>query len=122
MGVIKWKRFSDDELRNILNNNNTFKGVLKDLGYSITSNNNKVVKEIAKYLNYDLSSYIRVKEKTDLIGLVFGELTIIEIDEEKSKEKKRTWVKAKCSCGKIISVSQSALQSNNTKVVDTLIF
>lgn len=115
MGVIKWKRFSDDELRNILNNNNTFKGVLKDLGYSITSNNNKVVKEIAKYLNYDLSSYIRVKEKTDLIGLVFGELTIIEIDEEKSKEKKRTWVKAKCSCGKIISVSQSALQSNNTK-------
>lgn len=115
MGVIKWKRFSEDELRDILNNNNTFKGALKDLGYNTTSNNNKIIKEIAKYLKYDLSSYIRGKEKTDFIGLIFGELTIVEIDEEKSKEKKRTWVKAKCSCGKIISVSYNALQRNNTK-------
>ena len=115
MGTIKWKKFSDDQLRQILDNNTTFKGALEDLGYNTQTVNNKVIKTIAEYLDYDLSSYTRGKKKEDLIGLIYGDLTIIAIDTEKSKEKKRTWVKAQCSCGKIISVSYNALQAGNTK-------
>lgn len=115
MGVIKWKKFSDNQLKEILDNNTTFKGALMDLGYNTQSVNNKIIKEIAEYLNYDLSSYVRGRKIENLIGLVYGDLTIIEIDVEKSKEKKRTWVKAQCSCGEVISVSHNALQRGNTK-------
>ena len=115
MGITKWRKFSDDQLRKILDKNTTFKGALADLGYNTQAVNNKVIKTIAEYLNYDLSSYLRGKDRKDLIGLVYGELTIIDIDEEKSKQKKRTWVKAQCSCGNIISVSHNALQRGNTK-------
>lgn len=115
MGVIKWKKFSDEQLREILDKNTTFKGALHDLGYNTQSNNNKIIKTIAEYLNYDLSNYLCGKDKNYYIGKIYGELTIIEIDEEKSKEKRRLWVKAQCSCGKVISVSHNALQRGNTK-------
>lgn len=115
MGVIKWKKFSDEQLREILDKNTTFKGALHDLGYNTQSNNNKIIKTIAEYLNYDLSNYLYGKDKNYYIGKIYGELTIIEIDEEKSKEKRRLWVKAQCSCGKVISVSHNALQRGNTK-------
>ena len=85
VGVIKWKKFSDEQLREILDKNTTFKGALHDLGYNTQSNNNKIIKTIAKYLNYDLSNYLCGKDKNYYIRKVYGELTIIEIDEEAKK-------------------------------------
>lgn len=115
MGVVKWKKFSDEQLREILDNNSTFKGVLESLGYNTGRQNNHIVKDIAEYLNYNLLSYHGRKTKEDLVGLTYGDLTIIDIDNEKSEINKRTWVKAQCSCGKIISVSYNHLQKDNTK-------
>lgn len=63
------------------------------MGYNTSSGNNKIIRKIAEYLNYNLISYHGKRTKEELVGLIYGDLTIIDIDEEKSKEKKRTWVK-----------------------------
>ena len=53
-----------------------------------------------------------VKEKPDLIGQVFGKLTVIELDQESSGRRK--WI-CKCSCGNTVSVREYNLKSGNTK-------
>lgn len=50
----------------------------------------------------------------DLTGRKFGELTVIEKDEEKSKKYGETYWKCKCSCGKETSVSRKHLLDGTT--------
>lgn len=45
----------------------------------------------------------------DLLGQVFGELTVIEFDKQRSDEKKYSYWICKCSCGNIISTSKYKL-------------
>lgn len=49
----------------------------------------------------------------DLNGMIFGNLTVLEIDAAKSKHSKRYWT-CLCKCGKTISVSTNKLRSNKT--------
>ena len=53
-----------------------------------------------------------VRENPDLIGQVFGKLTVIELDQESSGRRK--WI-CKCSCGNTVSVREYNLKSGNTK-------
>lgn len=53
------------------------------------------------------------KNAQNLVGCIFGELTVIK-KENKIKGKERKWT-CKCSCGKIISVFGSNLKTGNTK-------
>ena len=48
--------------------------------------------------------------KMDLTGKVFGELTVLQKDEEKSSRKLYYWI-CKCSCGEILSVDQNKLRN-----------
>ena len=49
--------------------------------------------------------------REDLTGQVFGDLTVLKFDEEKSKEKNMSYWVCKCSCGNIISALASKLKS-----------
>ena len=53
-----------------------------------------------------------VRKKPDLIGQVFGKLTVIDLDQESSGGRK--WI-CKCSCGNKVSVREYNLKSGNTK-------
>ena len=56
-----------------------------------------------------------IREREDLTGMKFNKLTVLRLDEEKSKEKKKSvWV-CKCDCGNIISVDSWKLKCGNTK-------
>ena len=50
----------------------------------------------------------------NLENQIFDQLTVIKLDEEKSREKKRKWWICKCSCGKIVSISGDKLRSGHT--------
>ena len=51
----------------------------------------------------------------DLTGKQFGELTVLEHDKEKSRGKKDTYWKCRCSCGKITSVARKHLIDGSIK-------
>lgn len=50
----------------------------------------------------------------DVIGQTFGYLTILNYDEEKTKEKGRVFVKAKCKCGTEFTVEQNSITRGRT--------
>ena len=110
----KWEKFSDEELLNILQTSHTYAEALRKLGYKPYTSMNYIVKKIEEKLNYQIEhSQLQVEEK-DIVGQIFGRLTIISLNKEKSKEEKRAWVCAKCECGNIIDVSLNALRRGNT--------
>lgn len=53
-----------------------------------------------------------VKPKEDLVGQVFGKLTVIDLDQESSGIRK--WI-CKCSCGNTVSVREYNLKSGNSQ-------
>ena len=55
--------------------------------------------------------------KKDLTGMVLGDLTVLYLDEEKSKNKNKIdyWF-CKCSCGNIVSVSAYKLNSGKKSI------
>ena len=53
--------------------------------------------------------------KRDLVGQVFSHLKVIELDKEKTQEKKRTHWIVECDCGTQFSVLGSNLGKNTTK-------
>ena len=60
----------------------------------------------------------RRKYNKDLTGMVFGNLTVIGYDEATSQEKSsqtRAFWKCQCSCGNMVSVNTSDLQSGKRK-------
>ncbi len=110
----KWEKFSDEELLKILQTSHTYAEALRKLGYKPNTSMNYIVKKIEEKLNYKIEhSKLQTKEQ-DIVGEIYGRLTIISLDKEKSKEKKRAWVNAKCECGNTISVSLNALKRGNT--------
>ena len=110
----KWEHFSDEELYNILKTSKTYRETLLALGYSATSRTS-IIKEIEKKIGYTMARTNMKISNEDVIGEKYGDLEIISLDMEKSKEKQRAWVLAQCSCGTIISVSLNALKKGNTK-------
>jgi len=110
----KWEHFSDEELYNILKTSKTYREALLALGYSATSRTD-IIKEIEQKINYTMTRTNLKVSNEDVIGQRYGDLEIISLDIEKSKEKQRAWVLAKCDCGTVISVSLNALKKGNTK-------
>ena len=57
-----------------------------------------------------------MSKRIDLVGQKFSHLTVLALDEEKSKEKKESYWFCKCDCGYIIpySILGSNLKSGNT--------
>ena len=53
-------------------------------------------------------------KRKDLTGQVFSHLKVIQLDENKTKEKKRTYWTVECDCGVQFSVLGSNLSSGNT--------
>lgn len=79
-----------------------------------SSNQIKLVESTLKESSILEDSKIR-KDLKDLTGQVFGDLTVLEYDKEKSRQTGETYWKCKCSCGKICSVTRKHLLDGNTK-------
>ena len=75
-----------------------------NISYELNRNKN-TIKKYVKEMGL-------VRENPDLIGQVFGKLTVIELDQESSDRRK--WI-CKCSCGNTVSVREYNLKSGNTK-------
>ena len=96
-------RLSDLERKKIKTLYNKGLSIL-NISYELNRNKN-TIKKYVKEMGL-------VKEKPDLIGQVFGKLTVIELDQESSGRRK--WI-CKCSCGNTVSVREYNLKSGNTK-------
>lgn len=96
-------RLSDLEKRKIKRLYNKGLSIL-NISYELNRDKNTIKKHIKKMG--------LVREKPDLIGQVFGKLTVIELDQESSDRRK--WI-CKCSCGNTVSVREYNLKSGNTK-------
>lgn len=96
-------RLSDIEKRNIKRLYNKGLSIL-NISYELNRNKN-TIKKYVKEMGL-------VRENPDLIGQVFGKLTVIELDQESSGRRK--WI-CKCSCGNTVSVREYNLKSGNTK-------
>lgn len=97
------KRLSDIEKRKIKRLYNKGLSIL-NISYELNRNKN-TIKKYVKEMGL-------VRENPDLIGQVFGKLTVIELDQESSGRRK--WI-CKCSCGNTVSVREYNLKSGNTK-------
>lgn len=82
----KWEHFSDEELYNILKTSKTYREALLALGYSATSRTS-IIKEIEKKIGYTMVRTNMKISNEDVIGEKYGNLKIISLDMEKSKEK-----------------------------------
>lgn len=96
-------RLSDIEKRKIKRLYNKGLSIL-NISYELNRNKN-TIKKYVKEMGL-------VRENPDLIGQVFGKLTVIELDQESSGRRK--WI-CKCSCGNTVSVREYNLKSGNTK-------
>lgn len=97
------KRLSDLERKKIKRLYNKGLSIL-NISYELNRNKN-TIKKYVKEMGL-------VRENPDLIGQVFGKLTVIELDQESSGRRK--WI-CKCSCGNTVSVREYNLKSGNTK-------
>lgn len=96
-------RLSDLERKKIKGLYNKGLSIL-NISYELNRNKN-TIKKYVKEMGL-------VRENPDLIGQVFGKLTVIELDQESSGRRK--WI-CKCSCGNTVSVREYNLKSGNTK-------
>ena len=96
-------RLSDIEKRKIKRLYNKGLSIL-NISYELNRNKN-TIKKYVKEMGL-------VREIPDLIGQVFGKLTVIELDQESSGGRK--WI-CKCSCGNTVPVREYNLKSGNTK-------
>lgn len=96
-------RLSDLERKKIKRLYNKGLSIL-NISYELNRNKN-TIKKYVKEMGL-------VRENPDLIGQVFGKLTVIELDQESSGRRK--WI-CKCSCGNTVSVREYNLKSGNTK-------
>jgi len=53
--------------------------------------------------------------RIDLVGQVFGRLTVQELDATLSQDRKRSWWVCKCECGQETTVSATDLRKGHTK-------
>lgn len=53
--------------------------------------------------------------RNNLTGQRFGKLVVLEWDEEKTKEKKRTYWKCQCDCGNLKSIEAGSLKNGRTQ-------
>lgn len=84
--------------------------------YSYVPDVDYIINRIKRY--YTSGNLYESKTRSDLddlTGKQFGELTVLEHDKEKSKGKKDTYWKCRCSCGKITSVARKHLLDGSIK-------
>lgn len=94
----KWQRFSEEEIKDIILNSNSFKEVAEKFGYSgCNGQMSKKIRQIATDRNLD-APYLnkKVLKKEDYIGKMCGELEVIKIDEERTKVTGITHFACKC--------------------------
>ena len=101
-------RLSDLERKKIKRLYNKGLSIL-NISYELNRNKN-TIKKYVKEMGL-------VRENPDLIGQVFGKLTVIELDQESSGRRK--WI-CKCSCGNTVSVREYNLNLETQNHVDAL--
>ena len=75
----------------------------------------KVISVRAPDLKSGNTSSCGCNKREDLSGKIFGDLKVIEYDEQKSKSLKHTYYKVQCVCGKIFSTrGENLLQLSTT--------
>lgn len=108
----KWEKFSQQELINIISTSKTYRQALEKLNYTTSSNNNRIIKEIAKQYNISLEHF-RTGKVIDLTGHKFGKLTVIKQVPNKTKGNAR-WL-CQCECGNLKQVDAYHLKNNEIK-------
>ena len=108
----KWKKFSKEQLKEIIEKSNSYKEALLKLGYNPPhSKYNKYIKEIVNIYDFDISHYKHTTLK-DLKGQKFGRLTVLNINEDipHGHQQSPYWL-CKCDCGNFTSVRGYQLTS-----------
>lgn len=100
-----WQRFTEEELQKIYQECTNPTDFCKRLGYS--SSNGLAIKQLKE--KYDWFHSYSKPSKKNLIGQIFGKLTVIE--EVPSENHKSAYWKCQCSCGNVKNVSTSNLIS-----------
>lgn len=112
----KWEKFSEEELQEIFENSKSYREISQKLGYSYCGSALNKIKSIANRFNFSLNLQTKTKqqqeqEKKNMIGKQFGRLTVLQLDEERTKETNRTYFICQCNCSNktIISVRYDSL-------------
>lgn len=118
----KWQKIPIEKLKEIFENSKSYKEIAQKLDYNYCGKSLKMIKNIAKQYDFVLNLTTKTKiqqqqEKIDMIGKIFGRLTVLEFDEERIKETNRTYFKCQCSCGKVSSVRMDGLLDKNNPIL-----
>ena len=114
----RWKRFTKEELQAIFESSKSYKEIAEKLGYAYGGGALQIIKDIAKQFNFSLHLQTKTKEqinqeRNEIIGKQFGRLTVLSLDEEKTKTTHRTYFTCQCNCKDktIVSVRYDGLIS-----------
>lgn len=121
--MAKIDNFTFEELKEIFENSTSYREMAQKLGYA--NYGGDILKKIKQVINDNNFCTKSLKTKTkeqkenmkqDFIGKQFGRLTVLSIDEEKTRETKRSYFVCQCSCNqhKIVSVRMDALTNKKS--------
>lgn len=112
----KWENFTEEELKEIFENSKSYSEIAQKLGYAYGGTSLKKIKNIAKKFGFSLNLQTSTKaeqeqKRNDIIGKQFGYLTVLSLDEQKTKETNKIHFLCQCNCKdkNIVSVRYDAL-------------
>lgn len=112
----KWEQLTEEQIREAIESSVRYSEAAEKMGYSKNSSGKtKAVKAAAEKYNISLSHFLNLKSN-DLTNQIFGQLTVLSKDEERSKKKNKSYWFCQCSCGFILpnSIPTSNLRRGNT--------
>lgn len=104
----KYEKFTEEELKTLIEQSNTYEEALQLLGYKPNNDNRKIIREIVKEYNLNISHYIN-KQTNNLLGKRFGRLTVIKL--VKSNGHGARWL-CRCDCGNEKEIDANHLVHN----------
>lgn len=102
------KKFSPDQLKEILFCSNSYDEALEKLGYTQNNANRKIIKEISSKYDINIDHFIS-KQTTNLIGQRFGKLVVKK--KVLSNGHGARWL-CECDCGNYCEVDANHLKRN----------
>lgn len=110
----KWRNFTEQQLRDIIQSSSNYNSAAKKMGYADKSTSGrKAVKTVAELYNISLSHFLNSGAK-DLRNKKFGKLTVLEVDKDRKMANGHLYWKCLCECGNITSVVSSDLINGST--------
>lgn len=114
MAICKIEKFSDEEIIEIISSSKTAKEALERFGYKKT-NNAPLIRKYAEKYNIDISHYPKKGELEDLTNQIYGQLTVLFLNKDLTKERGKTFWTCRCSCGNIHDVWAADLKRGAVK-------